>query len=411
MRVWVLTVGEPVPVLDGKAPRLLRSGVLVKALAGEGHEVVWWTSAFDHYAKRHRRAQGGEIEWKGANVRLIPGPGYQKNVSVRRILDHRAVAGGFRTLAQGQPRPDVVLASLPTVELAEAGVDYALSVGARAYVDIRDLWPDLLETSLPKWARPAGRHLLAPMYRQARRALSRATGLVGISDEYLNWGLKAAGRERRPSDAMIPLGYAAAETDGESEADAGRRLESAGVDPSKRIVLYVGSFGRLYDFDAVLRGARQLQRQGRDDVQFVIAGDGELGPRWRGMAKGLGNVVFTGWIDGPAINWLRSRAAIGLQPYSSDATQGLANKLFEYLSAGVPVLSSLDGENRSLVAAHDCGGYYTPGNVEEFVEGIGQMLSDPNELRAKGERGATLYHSAFAQEVTTGALLRHLTAG
>ena len=73
------------------------------------------------------------------------------------------------------------------------------------------------------------------------------------------------------------------------------------------------------------------------------------------MAADNPQVVFTGWVDADAINWMRSHAAIGLQPYAAGAPQGLANKLFEYLSAGMPVVSSLTGENQQLIAANDCG--------------------------------------------------------
>ena len=76
------------------------------------------------------------------------------------------------------------------------------------------------------------------------------------------------------------------------------------------------------------------------DIQFVISGDGEFGPRWRQLAAGLDNVVFTGWIGAHEINWLRAHAAVGLQPYAQGAPQGLANKLFEYLHAGLPIVAS-----------------------------------------------------------------------
>ncbi len=51
MRVWLLTVGEPLPT-DGGSDRVWRTGFLARALADRGHEVVWWSSAFDPF--RHR---------------------------------------------------------------------------------------------------------------------------------------------------------------------------------------------------------------------------------------------------------------------------------------------------------------------------------------------------------------------
>jgi hypothetical protein len=53
MRVWLITVGEPLP-LDGPGERMLRTGILAAFLAARGHEVVWWSSSFDHVRKRQR---------------------------------------------------------------------------------------------------------------------------------------------------------------------------------------------------------------------------------------------------------------------------------------------------------------------------------------------------------------------
>ena len=53
MRIFLLKIGEPLPTDDG-SPRFLRMGLLAEMLVKQGHEVVWWTSTFNHAEKNLR---------------------------------------------------------------------------------------------------------------------------------------------------------------------------------------------------------------------------------------------------------------------------------------------------------------------------------------------------------------------
>ncbi len=405
MEAWLITVGEPLPVVDGDNPRLLRTGALAEVLGKRGHAVTWWTSAFDHYAKRHRSA--GDVAWAWGNVqvRMLRSVGYRRNLSLRRFIEHRGVARKFSREARKLNRPDIILCSLPTIELSRAAVEYGLKRNVPVLLDIRDLWPDALIDLAPRGLRWLARLLLHGSVRSATWSMRNATGLIGISDGYLNWALNYAGRARRPADGMYPLGYVAPP---EGSADnAGAKLRRLGIDESRALVWYIGSFGRQYDLAPVLASARALSGASRN-VQFVIAGDGELGAHWRTLAQGLTNVVFTGWINADEINWLRARAAIGLQPYVRDAPQGLANKLFEYLSAGIPVLSSLTGENARLIEMHACGLSYQAGNADDFLRKLSYLLAHTDERTAMGIRGKTLFEQRFDGRAVFDGLANHL---
>lgn len=407
MNCWLITVGEPVPEVDPDNPRLLRTGALAQRLTDRGHQVLWWTSAFDHYRKVHRSSADQGFAWAGGQVQMLHSVGYQRNVSLQRFKEHAGVAAKFATQAPTLPRPDVILVSMPTIELAHAAVQYGQAAGVPVLLDIRDLWPDLLIDVAPPRLRWLSRWLLRGMLAKARAAMSGADGLIGISDGYLAWALAYAGRGRRAGDAMIPLGYIAPESR-QTGAQTDARMQALGVDPARAICWYVGSFGRQYDLAPVLKAAARMHAAGRGDVQFVISGDGERGAQWRGMAKGLGNVVFTGWIGADDINWLRAHAAIGLQPYVAGAPQGLANKLFEYLSAGIPVVSSLAGENQALIAQHDCGLTYHAGDADDCWRCLGVLLDDPARRRRMGDQGKALFDQHYDGRAVFETLAEHL---
>lgn len=407
MNVWLITVGEPLPVVDPGNPRLLRTGVLAGRLRERGHSVLWWTAAFDHFSKTLRYPANTSVDWNGVEIRMLAGCGYRRNISWRRMRENTLVAGHFAAEAVRRERPDVILASLPTVELAREAVRYGRRAGVPVLLDIRDLWPDLLIDVAPPALRGLSRWLLRGMVAGAHEAMSQADGLIGISDGYLDWALRYAGRPRRTADALIPLGYVAPAAAAD-DASTGQRMRAMGVDPDATLCWYVGTFGRQYDLAPVIDAARRAAESGRQELQFVISGEGEQGDRWRSLAQGLTNVVFTGWVGADEINWLRARAAVGLQPYVAGAPQGLANKLFEYLSAGIPVVSSLRGENERLIEQHACGLTYRAGDGADCWRQLSALLADPARRRSTGENGRRLFRESFDGRAVFEKLVDHL---
>jgi hypothetical protein len=57
MKVWILQTGEPLPI-DANGLRPMRAMNLTKSLIDHGHEVILWSSNFDHFSKSHRLALG-----------------------------------------------------------------------------------------------------------------------------------------------------------------------------------------------------------------------------------------------------------------------------------------------------------------------------------------------------------------
>ncbi len=115
MKVWIVTVGEPLPTDEG-SPRLLRSGALARYLARQGHDVTWFNSRFDHTHKRLRQELPQSFSHEGIQIELLDAIGYERNVSFARVRDQRASAADFALRAPSLVAPDVVLCSLPRRE-------------------------------------------------------------------------------------------------------------------------------------------------------------------------------------------------------------------------------------------------------------------------------------------------------
>lgn len=402
MKAWIVTVGEPLPTDEG-SPRLLRSGALARYLVAQGHDVTWFNSRFDHTHKRLRTELPRSMAHEGVHIELLDATGYDRNVSLARMRDQRVTASDFLRRARTLPRPDVILCSLPTLELCSAAIDLRKQLDVPVLLDIRDLWPDVYYRAAPTALRPLLRAALFGMEFRANHALRAATGVIGISPGYLQWGLGRAGRPAGPHDYMIPLGYEFSPLTADEMAGAKQSIQRLGISLDRPIVWYVGTFGQQYDLAPVIEAARLFSGMA-DGPTFVIAGVGDHESRWRALAAGLPNVVFTGWITRPEIGWLRQHASIGLQPYVAGAPQGLANKTFEYMSAGLPIVSSLVGENGDLLQEVSAGRLYPPGDGSACHAAIAELLSSPEMMRSMSSNALRVYAERFSSEAVFGGL-------
>ena len=87
MKIWLLKIGEHLPLSANT--RKMRTLLLAESLAARGHEVIWWTSAFDHLRKVMLFDKDTDIPMTNAFlIKALRGCGYDSNLSARRYVDH-----------------------------------------------------------------------------------------------------------------------------------------------------------------------------------------------------------------------------------------------------------------------------------------------------------------------------------
>ena len=387
-----MTTGEPLYADEG-AVQLQRTGRLAAYLAGRGMRVTWWTGRFDHRAKRQRRDLV-DAEPNRVAIRLIDSPGYQRNVSIQRIFDHRVFASNFLRDALRAERPDVIVASLPTVDGAYASIKAGQFHRCPTVVDVRDQWPDLMVEYLPPLLRPFGRAGLHVMDRQARQALAQSTAIIGITEPYVAWALEKARRQRRPLDRAFPISREPASMANGQHTAGLRELAAAGIvaDGSVATVSFVGTLGKQFDIASVIAAGAELRAR-HVPVRLVIAGDGEARDGYVRAADGLPNVVFPGEISRVGVGALLGLSIAGLAPYVDvrNFRDNVPNKIIEYLSAGLPILSPLSGEVASLIRTHEVGVSYAPGNAMALADAIERLRRETPLRRAMSENARRLF--------------------
>ena len=51
MKIWLVQIGEPLPIDEKGKERLFRTGILAKMMAEQGHKVTWWATDYSHQKK------------------------------------------------------------------------------------------------------------------------------------------------------------------------------------------------------------------------------------------------------------------------------------------------------------------------------------------------------------------------
>lgn len=407
MRAWIITVGESLPTDHGR-PRLLRSGVTAALLQKRGIETTWWTSSFAHHLKQERTGLPSSFKAdSGYQMELLHGRPYKTNVSVARILHNKETAADFSRRLCRVDRPDIILASYPTLELAAAALDYGARENVPVVVDIRDLWPDIYLNLAPAMLRPLARAVLHGNYRLSRHICAQATAITGITEAFVDWGVMRAGRQRRSTDRAFPLAYSAVVPPECDLAEARGIWDQAGITVDVPTVCFFGMLGRQFDIPTVIRAARLLDSDG---IRFVICGTGDRLREYQSLAAGISNITFPGWINAAAIRVLMERSIAGLAPYYCEKsyTMSLPTKSIEYLAGGLPIISSLSGELSRLLAQENCGRTYAEGDVLGLVAHIRELVAKP-ELRSSLHTNAIkTYRARFVAETIYDQMIDYL---
>jgi glycosyltransferase involved in cell wall biosynthesis len=395
----------------GNTDRLWRAGILFEMLSRRGHDVTWWTSTIDHFRKTHFVDGEPRVSLShNQKIQFLRGCSYTRNVSVARLRNHAQIAKRFSRLARLDKPPALILCSFPTIELSREAVEYGREFGVPVVLDVRDLWPDIFVDVLPRWLRWLSAIPLWKAMRDTKWSLAKCRAVFAVSDSYLAWALRRGSRVQGGDDGVFPLGYQLSPWGENDKVALEDCLVKAGLDPKAPLVCFVGTFGRTYDLATVINAAKILATKKGWRGQIALCGSGDRESEWRRMAADVTKIGFLGWLPAGQLACLLSMSAVALAAYALGAPQGIPNKVIEYLAAGIPTLSSLDGESRDLFESEKCGLFYAPGDHLGLAEALSKLMSDEILRDSMSVAARRVFEERFSADAVYGAMADRLEA-
>jgi colanic acid biosynthesis glycosyl transferase WcaI len=163
-----------------------------------------------------------------------------------------------------------------------------------------------------------------------------------------------------------------------ADADDYRREWGIG---HRHVALYSGNIANKQGLETVIEAARQLAH--RDDIVFVIAGEGPNRAALEALADGLGNVQFRDLQPAERMADFLSLTSVHLLPQILGAADlVLPSKLTNMLASGRPVVATAETGTGLHAEVEGCGLATPPGDAAALANAVAGLIDD-QELRRR----------------------------
>lgn len=402
LNVWILQTGEPL-VIDGENERSMRGMNLATKLTERDHNVLFFSSDFNHQKKIHRTNQNKYIKYNfNLSFQLIKSPGYQKNIGIKRLYDHLKMAKNLKKLLDKTKNlPDVVFIGYPPIEVAYVMGKWLKNKKIPYILDIKDQWPDLIVDAFPKYIRPFVKVILFPYYIWAKKTIRNAHTISSMSLSYINWSFELSNIKKK-NNIILSLVSDKKSLNKLEVEQANRWCDKSQIFNFGYFnILFLGSLSQAFDFDTLIKCASELKYE---KIRFIICGDGELKKKMIEKTKYLNNIVFTSWVNQSRISSIASRSNIAIAPYKNikNFKDNIPNKIIDYLRYGLPILSPLGGEVEDLLKNNNVGLSYHENSSSSLKKQIEKYYFNRNLVRENSVNAQKLYSKYYEYDYVYG---------
>lgn len=196
----------------------------------------------------------------------------------------------------------------------------------------------------------------------------------------------------------------------ENKEKTDAKRSNLGLDADDFVLLYQGDINPGRGLSIMLDVMKQLP----SNFKFIIIGDGMLLQSLKDKCKNesIKNVRFLGRISYKDLMTYTQIADLGInliEPINESKRLSLPNKLFEYMSVGVPFLSNDLPEPKLLVEKYNCGVLVDYSDIQSIVDRIQSLSKDKNLLSALGNNGRKAINEELNWAVEFEKLLKALS--
>jgi glycosyltransferase involved in cell wall biosynthesis len=293
------------------------------------------------------------------------------------------------------PRPDIIYASSTPPTVGEMGRRLARRWDVPFVFETVDVWPDVPIGMGIVRNRMVGRWLT----HRVDRIYQDADLVVALSE-----GMKAQIVRHHVPEQKVFV------------AHNGTNLQAFpySVRPGRAElnVIYAGTVGIANGVSVLADLSLLLEKRGVSGIRFTVLGGGNDLSRVKGRVAALGrtNIHFVPSVPKQEVAEHFSQADAGVVTFAPFKVleANSANKFFDYLASGLPVIINYEGWQAEYLRSHGCGLVSPMGDLEALADNVTALLDQPGRRLSMGANARKLAEECFDRHRIAADLLWRL---
>lgn len=349
-KVWLVSHYAMPPHLEVRIKTIRYAQILQE----RGYDVLLVTASTIHNTDINLITDNSlyiEKEYEGLKYVHIACSNY-KGSGLKRIVNMLQFQRRFKNVMAKFEKPDVIVADCNCINYR--GLQkFAKKYGIAFVTEVRDLWPlSIVEYMGISDKNPVIKYLNGQEKRMYKNSDAIIFSMQGGRDYiveknwqksvdlnkifYINNGIDVEAQERQAKENAFP---------------------DPDLDDDSFKVIYCGSIRKVNNVGKLIEAA-ELLKENRD-IKFLIYGDGTQREELEIYCKEkrVDNVVFKGYVDKKFVPYICTKAGANIISVKQTGVSkyGVSwNKLFDYMNAGKPIISTVK-VNFDLIEANECG--------------------------------------------------------
>lgn len=378
-----------------------RSYEQARAMVRDGHDVTILTTPAQLTADEWPAGAGGvgRTSLDGLPVIVLDVPYAQRMSHARRIRSFLEFMVRACAVVLREPRLDLVFATSTPLTVGIPALVGKLVRGLPYVFEVRDLWP----------AVPAGlglirnRSLLRALEATEEMIYRHARAVVAVNGDVAREIRRTTGGRRRPVVVPNACDVELFRPDRDGMWFRRRhRLED------KVLAVHAGAMGPVNGLMAILDAASAL-RDRAPDLHFLIVGEGSMKEpvAERVAREGLDNVSVLDAVPKTELADVLATADVGLMTVAPIPLLqwNCANKFFDYLAAGLPMVLNYRGWQAAILEGAGCGLAAPQGDTDGFARSIEALATDTRRRAEMAARARQVAETQYNRSAVVAPLL------
>jgi colanic acid biosynthesis glycosyl transferase WcaI len=404
MRILVLGINhapEPVgigPYTAGMVAALAAAGHQVRLVTAHPYYPAWRVDPAGARPWYHRERQGSVDIWR-CPLYVPRAPS-----GARRIAHHLSFAiAALAPMAAAvvRFRPELVLTIAPSLLSVPLARLAAWLAQARLWIHVQDFEVEAaFATGLLN-----GAGCIARLAHRFERASLGSAQLVSSISPQMCRRLEQKGvppdrvtefRNWADTDRITPTAHASGYR---SEWGLGNR----------HVALYSGNIGNKQGIEILVEVARRLVA--REDIVFVVCGEGPYRAQLEARAAGLSNLQFRPLQPAEQMGALLGLASVHLLPQCAGAADlVLPSKLGNMLASGRPIVATAAPGTGIAQEVAGCGLITPPGDAAAMAGAVVSLIDDGQRAAAMGAAGRRRAEACWSRSTILDGFLQRVQA-